>query len=183
MPKFDDGHWAPAQPVGSQAFFHSAPLAPKITSALQLVTLNSVRLTPIFSNASGQLWTFQLEKEVQGGVRLHFDAGISGVTATVRLGEELTSPNSSRPKYRMRTGNLYQDIFTLRDRANDLETHEYQEFRFGEVLLEPPDAALQEGCGLRSRGRGLRCIWVNDETIRQIHLRDSYTRIAQWPRQ
>ena len=42
----------------------------------------------------------------------------------------------------MRTGNLFQDIWTLREGTNEIQAHEYAEFRLGELILQPPRAHL-----------------------------------------
>ncbi len=76
-------------------------------------------------------------KEFQGGLTLSFANAPGGnQSCYVRMGEELSVPvptNSSQPPpavmYKMRTGNNYEGLWTLRQGDQVIEHHEYAEFR------------------------------------------------------
>lgn len=136
---FDDSAWNNATNIDHEIFYSNARLSPKITPPLSVILQPAVELT---QEGPGH-WSFQMRKEIQGGIRLAVADGVAGATATIRLGEEML-PNTSLPMYRMRTGNLYQDVWTLRDGHNTVSGHEYSEFRYGEVIFKPATAHL---CG------------------------------------
>ncbi|PJJ57185.1 alpha-L-rhamnosidase [Mumia flava] len=69
-----------------------------------------------------------------GGLSLDLD-GEDGQVLDLRFGEELSSPQTVR--YAMRTGNTYQDLWTLRDGEQHLETWGMRVFRYVEVIGAP----------------------------------------------
>ena len=134
LPGFDDATWGEAVPV-TNSYYRSAPLSAKPTPALQLLS-GTVEITEELGPGH---WTFRVPREIQGGIHLRVTGAQAGTTAIVRLGEELLA-NTTQPMFHMRTGNLYQDIWTLRDGTNELQAHEYVEFSRGELILQPPNA-------------------------------------------
>lgn len=138
LPGFDDSSWGQSHAIVLQgSYYFSAPLAPKPTLPLQLM-VGDVEITEELGPGH---WTFRAPKEIQGGVRLRVTGAQAGTTVVVRLGEE-TYPNSTLPMYKMRTGNLYQSIWTLDNGTNELQAHEYVEFSRGEIIMQPPRAHL-----------------------------------------
>ena len=137
LASFDDSSWPFADVAGPEdAWFANAPLRSKITPPLEIH-----ETAVILERLNSTVWTFRLQHESQGGVVLNVADGVAGSTVTVRRGEELL-PNMSLPMFRMRTGNLYQEIWTLQEGANRLVGHEPTEWRFGSLELQPPNAHL-----------------------------------------
>jgi hypothetical protein len=144
-PEFDDSSWDQAVAItSSQAYFRSAPLAPKPTPPLELLS----GVVEILEELGPGHWTFRVPKEIQGGVRLHVTGASTGTTVIVRLGEEPTANGTSTPMFQMRTGNLFQEIWTLQEGSNVLQAHEYVEFSRGELILQPPSAHLCTKTGM-----------------------------------
>jgi hypothetical protein len=85
-----------------------------------------------------------VHKEIQGGITLRVADGVDGATATIRLGEELESDDGTNHtvRYSMRTGNHYESVWTMAKGPNNLEHHEYMEFRWGELIYRPSGALL-----------------------------------------
>ena len=69
-----------------------------------------------------------------GGLRLDL-TGPPGRKVTIRYGEALASPTSVR--YHLSTGNVFQDVYTLRGGAQDLLTWGFRVFRYVEVIGSP----------------------------------------------
>ena len=70
-----------------------------------------------------------------GGVSLDLD-GTAGQVVDLRFGEELSAPQTVR--HTMRTGNTYQDRWTLAGGPQHLETWGMRVFRYLEVVGAPP---------------------------------------------
>ncbi|HEX3965478.1 MAG TPA: family 78 glycoside hydrolase catalytic domain [Trebonia sp.] len=69
-----------------------------------------------------------------GGLRLYVD-GKAGQKVTIRYGEVLASPTSV--KYKLSTGNVYQDVYTLRGGVQNLMIWGFRTFRYVEVIGSP----------------------------------------------
>jgi alpha-L-rhamnosidase len=74
----------------------------------------------------GQTW--------QGGVHLTL-TGTAGRQVTLRYGEELSNPTTVR--YQLRAGNTYQDVVTMRDGTQTVDTWGMRVFRYLDVLNSP----------------------------------------------
>ena len=70
--------------------------------------------------------------EMQGGVNISFTHAKAGQKVRVKLSEELL-PNG-HIKVPMRTGNDFEDAWTLRDGPQTVMQHEYMEFRYAEIV-------------------------------------------------
>ncbi len=73
-------------------------------------------------------------RNMVAGFRMTLE-GVEGHKVEIRLGEELAAPQSVR--HRMRTGNTYQEVWTLKDGPQTLENWGYRVFRYAEVLSAP----------------------------------------------
>jgi hypothetical protein len=71
-----------------------------------------------------------------GGLRLDL-TGPPGRKVTIRYGEALAS--STSVQYHLSTGNVFQDVYTLRGGAQDLLTWGFRVFRYVEVIGSPQD--------------------------------------------
>ena len=69
-----------------------------------------------------------------GGMLLYL-TGKAGQRVTIRYGEVLASPTSV--KYHLSTGNVQQDVYTLKSGAQVLQNWGYRTFRYVEVLNTP----------------------------------------------
>lgn len=91
------------------------------------------------AGAAGKAYLIDFGLELQGGVNITFTNAKAGQKVTVKLSEELL-PNG-QIKVPMRTGNDFEDTWTLRDGTQTVMQHEYMEFRYAEIsgdLPEPP---------------------------------------------
>ncbi len=70
-----------------------------------------------------------------GGVKYDIGAGTSGAKVDLRFGEVTSSENTVR--YALNTGNNYQDVVTLRDGAQTIETWGLRVFRYAEIVGAP----------------------------------------------
>jgi alpha-L-rhamnosidase len=75
-----------------------------------------------------------------GGMRLYFTNGKAGQKVTIRYGEVLASPTSV--KYQLSTGNVYQDVYTLRAGTQNLMIWGLRTFRYAEVIGSPQDMTV-----------------------------------------
>src|SRR5215469_15215714 len=75
-----------------------------------------------------------------GGMRLYFTNGTAGQKVTIRYGEVLASPTSV--KYQLSTGNVYQDVYTLRGGTQNLMIWGFRTFRYVEVIGSPQNMAV-----------------------------------------
>jgi alpha-L-rhamnosidase len=71
-----------------------------------------------------------------GGFRLDRVVGGSGQEVEIRLGQELMEPETVR--YAKRTGNLYQEVWTLREGLQTLNHWGYRSYRYAEIIGAPP---------------------------------------------
>lgn len=122
-PGFDDHGWPPATLAG-----HLPEPAPAIVSIEQSVgpVVEADRQAP------GR-WLVDLRREIVGGVRLDV-SGRAGDRVTIRLGEEL---RHGRVRFRLRTGNVYEDTWTLRDGPQSAEHWGFRAFRYVELECDP----------------------------------------------
>jgi len=71
-----------------------------------------------------------------GGFRLHNVEGTAGQEVEIRLGQEVLAPHTVR--YVKRTGNTYQEMWTLADGPQTLSNWGYRSYRYAEVIGAPP---------------------------------------------
>jgi alpha-L-rhamnosidase len=71
-----------------------------------------------------------------GGLRLYIANGSNGRKVTVRYGEVLAS-NDKSVQYKLSAGNTFQDVYTLRAGAQNLQLWGYRVFRYAEVINTP----------------------------------------------
>lgn len=74
-------------------------------------------------------------RSVIAGFRLADIEGESGQEVDIRLGQELLGPQTVR--YEMRTGNTYQEVWTLTDGPQTLTNWGYRSYRYAEVIGAP----------------------------------------------
>ena len=72
--------------------------------------------------------------EMQGGINITLRADRS-CNVTVRLGETLNADGTV--KVPMYTGNIFEDVWTLRPGQQTVVQHEYMEFRWAEIINAP----------------------------------------------
>jgi len=123
QPGFHDHDWTPAVAAGPLP----AP-APAIVSIEQQVgaPVRAERQAP------GR-WFVDLGREIVGGIRLDV-SGRAGDRVIIRLGEEL---EHGRVRFRLRTGNVYSDTWTLRDGPQSVEHWGFRAFRYVELECDP----------------------------------------------
>jgi hypothetical protein len=118
--------WAP--PVSAGAFF--APLVPKPT--LPLVVASGLPAVAVRSPAAG-VTVFDFGRELQGGLTVVLGANTpAGLQLALQFGEELKADGTVL--FTMRTGNNYSGVATTRAGAQVIETHEYLEWRYAQVV-------------------------------------------------
>lgn len=80
-------------------------------------------------------WFIDLGVEIQGGLTVSWGADAAeGTQYYIRMGEELLTQTPPSVMYDMRTGNKYENIWTLRAGNQTFEHHEYLEFRYAEIV-------------------------------------------------
>lgn len=72
-------------------------------------------------------------RDVLAGIQLNVVSD-AGRAVEIRLGEELEAADTVRP---MRTGNTYQEVWTLKEGPQVLENWGYRAFRYAEILNAP----------------------------------------------
>lgn len=125
-PGFDDSGWQPATPQAPYGELAPTP-TDKVTQRLELPAEVVEKAPGHYFVDYGRTWV--------GGVSLDLD-GTAGQVVDLRFGEELSAPRTVR--YAMRTGNTYQDKWTLTDEPQHLETWGMRVFRYLEVVGAPP---------------------------------------------
>jgi alpha-L-rhamnosidase len=105
-------------------------LVPTQTANVQLVAHKPVKITEI--GPGHYLLDFGTTQV--GGLRLTLD-GTAGQQVEIRSGEVLASPTSVQ--YKLNTGNVYDDIWTLRSGPQTLQYWGYRVFRYVEVIGSP----------------------------------------------
>jgi alpha-L-rhamnosidase len=122
-PGFDDRDWTPA--LACEAPPDPAPAVVSIEQGVGEVAEAARR-------PEGR-WFIDLGREIVGGIRLEVE-GTSGARVHVRLGEEL---EDGRVRFRMRTHNVYEDTWTLREGPQSVEHWGYRAFRYIELEADP----------------------------------------------
>ena len=79
------------------------------------------------------VWFVDLGRAVVGGLRISVD-GSAGQSINVRLGEEL---EDGRVRSRMRTRNVFEEVWTLRDGSQVVEHWGHRTFRYAELTSDP----------------------------------------------
>jgi hypothetical protein len=133
-PTFDPKGWT--SPVMTAAIGGLTPLP---TANVQLAQHAAVKVTKI--GTGHYLLDFGITQV--GGLRLYISNGTNGRKVTIRYGEVLASPTSV--KYQLSTGNVYQDVYTLRSGVQNLMTWGYRVFRYAEVINTPQDMSSPSG--------------------------------------
>jgi alpha-L-rhamnosidase len=121
-PEYDDSNWMPADTYG------------KCPEKLELYNgpnyeLKSVYPEKIKKIAAGHFF-IDFGHELIGGIEL--DAPKTPGRVEIRLGEELDSP--SCVKYKMRTGNCYQNVWTFSENNDYLTNFGIHAFRYAEII-------------------------------------------------
>lgn len=122
---FDDAAWTNANEKRSIDKLHA--------SSTRNTQQHFVKPTHVIEKGEGRFF-IDFGKAVVAGIRLEVD-GKAGRKVEIRLGEELSAPNTVR--HRMRTENTYQEIWTLKDGRQTLENFGYRVFRYAELLNVP----------------------------------------------
>lgn len=135
-------HFVPNGSVWSNASIRNPFRAPLVSRQTLPISVEENRKPEsiILLSSSPLHYFFDMGREIQGGLKVTITLGsnVNVANATkieVRLGEELSGPHSVM--YKMRTGNLYQDFWTLPSTSRTkikFEHHEYKEWRYGEIL-------------------------------------------------
>ncbi|MFW6773941.1 family 78 glycoside hydrolase catalytic domain [Nocardioides sp. CPCC 205120] len=76
-----------------------------------------------------------------GGVRLDVAAGTAGQSVDIRFGEVTSAPDTVR--HQLNTGNTYQDVVTLRDGEQTVETWGARVFRYVEIIGAPEEVTAE----------------------------------------
>jgi alpha-L-rhamnosidase len=122
---FDDSGWIPATV--------KAPYDDLVATPTDKVEQRLERPVTVVEKAPGHYF-IDYGRTWIGGLSLHLD-GTAGQQVELRFGEELSAPQTVR--YAMRTGNNYQDRWTLAGEPLHLETWGMRVFRYVEVLGAP----------------------------------------------
>ncbi|SCL26379.1 Alpha-L-rhamnosidase N-terminal domain-containing protein [Micromonospora rhizosphaerae] len=146
-PGFDDSSWTPAA--------ERAPIDGLLPA--QTPNLRREAVTPAAVRRVGDgRWIVDLGREIVGGLALDLDGAYAGRTVEIRLGEELSGPDTVR--YQLRGGNVYREVWTLRDGTQHLEHWGYRGFRYAELITDP---ALDLSSAVR--GVAIRLPWRADD--------------------
>ncbi|MER6941266.1 family 78 glycoside hydrolase catalytic domain [Nocardioides sp. NPDC127514] len=124
-PGFDDSGWSDAAVRPAFGDLRAAPTA-KVEQQLRAPVSVVEKAPGHYFIDYGRTWI--------GGLSLDID-GTAGQVLDLRFGEELSAPQTVR--YAMRTGNTYQDRWTLRAGEQHLETWGMRVFRYAEVIGAP----------------------------------------------
>ncbi|MCW3839871.1 glycoside hydrolase family 78 protein [Micromonospora yasonensis] len=124
-PGFDDSGWRPAAAKAPYAQLVATP-TDKVRQRLEYPVEVVEQEPGHYFVDYGRTWL--------GGVSLDLD-GNAGRVLELRFGEELSAPQAVR--YTMRTGNQYQDRWTLVDGPQHVETWGMRVFRYLEVIGAP----------------------------------------------
>lgn len=137
---FDDSTW-------KQAVVRDAidGLRPSATAAEREVP---VAPALVVEHAPGHYFV-DFGRSLIGGFRLRDIAGAAGQAVEVRLGQEAPEPPTVR--YAKRTGNTYQEVWTLREGVQSIAHFGYRSYRYAEVIGAPAglDASHFEAVALR----------------------------------
>ncbi|QYJ03013.1 glycoside hydrolase family 78 protein [Nocardioides panacisoli] len=131
-PGFDDTGWTAATPQSAYDDLVATP-TDKVGQRLEYPAEVVEKEPGRYFIDYGRTWI--------GGVRLALD-GEAGQEVELRFGEELWGPQEVRSN--MRTGNQYQDHWTLTDEPLELETWGMRVFRYVEVLGAPTGLGAED---------------------------------------
>ena len=123
-PGFDDALWSAAVVQNSPA----TPV-PAVVNVGQ-----SYRPASVVSETAPGVWFIDLGRAVVGGLRISVD-GTAGQTIRVRLGEEL---EHGQVRSHLRTRNVYEEVWTLRNGLQSAEHWGHRTFRYAELTTDPP---------------------------------------------
>jgi alpha-L-rhamnosidase len=122
---FDDRAWSAAR--------EKAPMPPLKASVTCNTERHLVSPARVMEKGPG-VFFIDFGRAVVGGLRLELK-GEAGRAIEIRQGEELSGPDTVR--HAMRTGNTYQETWTLADGPQTLEQFGYRVFRYAEVRNAP----------------------------------------------
>lgn len=129
---FDDSGWAKAVPAAAFADLQATPMAK--------VTQQTPAPVSIVDKGNGNYFV-DFGRTWVGGVRYDIANGTSGTKVDIRFGEVPASQNTV--KYQLNTGNVYQDIATLTDGQQTLETWGMRVFRYVEIVGAPEPVTVE----------------------------------------
>lgn len=183
-PGFDDSDW---QDAAIKAPYDELVATPtdKVGQRLELPVTAVEKAPGHYFLDYGRTWV--------GGLSLDLD-GSPGQVVDLRFGEELSGPQTVR--YAMRTGNTYQDKWTLRNGPQHLETWGMRVFRYAEVIGAPSGLGAEDfpalaqvypfdpdGAVFRSSDAALNQVWQlsrnSVEALNHNLYVDSWTRERQ----
>lgn len=121
LPDFDDSRWQKAAPAGR---FEPEALVPSRTENLRVFP----RTAETRKIEHG--YFIDLKQEISGALRVDLETE-NACRIIVRCGEEL---ENGRVKYKMRTGNVYEETWRLRKGRQVLENFGMKNFRYAEIL-------------------------------------------------
>ncbi|GLY74321.1 family 78 glycoside hydrolase catalytic domain [Actinoallomurus iriomotensis] len=124
-PGFDDTGWSTAvtkKPFDSLSPTPFAKVQEQLHAPAKIVDLGGGDYFVDF----GRTW--------MGGAHLTLD-GRAGRQVRLRFGEETSAPNTTR--YQLRAGNKYEDVLTLRDGAQTVDTWGMRVFRYMNIVGSP----------------------------------------------
>lgn len=124
---YDDSTW-------NEADVGDSPNKDCIAQMTYPVVAYEISPIKVINKGNGNYF-FDFGKEILGGLRLTFTTSKPGHKIEIRLGEELLSKDTV--KYILRTGNRYQEFWTLAEGKRTLEHYGYRAFRYGEILNAP----------------------------------------------
>lgn len=180
-PRFDDSGWSPATV--------KAPYEDLVATPTDKVVQRLERPVTVVEKSPGHYF-IDYGRTWIGGLSLRLD-GTAGQQVELRFGEELSAPQTVR--YAMRTGNNYQDRWTLAGEPQHLETWGMRVFRYVEVLGAPTGLTAKDfpaqaqvypfdvdGAVFRSSDTALNKVWdLSKNTIEATNHNlyvDSWTR-------
>jgi hypothetical protein len=146
LPGYDDSAWGAA----AEAAPIAAPLVARPTRPMAVAT--GVVPAVVTRLAPGHVF-IDMGREVQGGLTAVFTNASGGELVYARFGEALLSADPPAVQYEMSTGNSYWMGWTLRATspaapAVTVETHEYLEWRYAELVAAAPPAAPTPQCAV-----------------------------------
>lgn len=122
---FDDRHWEGAVEKESVESLQA--------SATANTDCHVIRPKDVVDKGDNNFF-IEFDRNVLGGIRLDLE-GAAGHQVEIRLGEELSAPHTVR--HNMRTGNTYQEMWTLKDGRQTVENFGYRVFRYAEIRNAP----------------------------------------------
>ena len=183
-PGFDDSGWQQADPRPAYQELLATP-TDKVGQRLELPVAVVEKAPGHYFLDFGRTW--------MGGLSLDLD-GTAGQVVDLRFGAELSAPQTVR--HAMRTGNTYQDKWTLKVGPQHLETWGMRVFRYAEVVGAPSSLGAEdfpalaqvypfdvEGAVFESSDSALNQVWqLSKNTIEALNHNlyvDSWTRERQ----